>query len=427
MTATVEAPLPHWDTIPDDVGMATRQIKDALRERIGRSGRSVTEVVQEIEEFIEAERADLDAVARRGEEVWPIVHFADVAAGTVDPSTIALIKRRGCLVIRQTFDRRQAEQWDRDIVDYVEHNRFFEHYAGPGDDFFSSVGSKPEIYPIYWSPAQMEARQHPRMAAAQSFLNSLWAHESEGRTWFDPHRNALYPDRIRRRPPGASSGGLGTHLDPGTIDLWMSAGYQRSFRHLFDGDFARYDAWDPAYRTEAAQYPGSTMCSAFRTFQGWTALSDMRGDHGGLHTIPIPKAMAYLMLRPLLPDVPDDEMCGVRLNHAFPVDATWHPLLAEAAVAVPDVQPGDTAWWHCDLIHSVAPVIDQQGWANVMYIPSAPWCAKNERYAGAVRDALATGTSPPDFPQEHYEATWPDRFRIEDLNDIGRRAVGLEP
>ncbi|WP_409467845.1 hypothetical protein [Streptomyces sp. HC307] len=46
--------------------------------------------------------------------------------------------------------------WDADIVDYVERNRFFENYAGPADDFFGSVGSKPEIYPIYWSRAQME-------------------------------------------------------------------------------------------------------------------------------------------------------------------------------------------------------------------------------------------------------------------------------
>ena len=51
-------------------------------------------------------------------------------------------------------------------------NEFFENYRGPGDDFFGSVGSKPEIYPIYWSPAQMEARQSDRMANVQAFLNS---------------------------------------------------------------------------------------------------------------------------------------------------------------------------------------------------------------------------------------------------------------
>ena len=166
------------------------------------------------------------------------------------------------------------------MVEYVEANRFFENYRGPADDFFGSVMSNPEIYPIYWSPAQMQARQDPRMAAVQSFLNARWTSESEGRRWFDPDRDTMYPDRIRRRPPGATSGGLGAHLDPGCLDLWMTEGYQRHFRHLFDGNVAAYDPWDAAYRTEAAQYPGSTMCSAFRTFQGWTALSEMRARPG---------------------------------------------------------------------------------------------------------------------------------------------------
>ena len=159
----------------------------------------------------------------------------------MDPATLAQLKRRGCLVVRGHFDRPQAEQWDTDIVDYVESNHFFENYTGPADDFFgtlSAEASKPEIYPVYWSSAQMEARQHPRMATVQAFLNSQWISETDGHTWFDPNQDSLYPDRIRRRPPGADSGGLGTHLDPGTLDLWMTEGYQQHFRHLFSGDFA---------------------------------------------------------------------------------------------------------------------------------------------------------------------------------------------
>lgn len=425
MTITDQSALPHWETPPEDMAAATREIKRALRERIAASGRTVEDVFSVVEDKVRAEVAQIDAELARGESVWPEIEFTDVAAGTVPAEQLDKLRRRGCAVIRGTFSRDQAEAWDADIVEYVEGNRFFENYRGPGDDFFESVGSKPEIYPIYWSPAQMEARQHPRMARVQSFLNSLWIHESQGRTWFDPDRDSLYPDRIRRRPPGASSGGLGTHLDPGTLDLWMTEGYQQHFRHLFDGSVEAYDPWDAAYRTEAAQYPGSTMCSVFRTFQGWTALSDMRFDQGVLHTVPIPEAMAYLMLRPLLDDVPEDEMCGVRPNRTFPANTTYHKLLVDAQVGIPTVQPGDTVWWHCDLIHGVAPVEDQEGWGNVMYVPAAPWCAKNEAYAETVLEAFRAGRSPGDFPEENYEADWPDRFAEDQLNDIGRRGLGL--
>lgn len=420
--------LPHWETQPADVPSAIVEIKAALRERIARSGRTVDEVVAHIEQFIDAEVADIEATRARGEQIWPVLEFADIEAGRIGPETIALLKRRGCAVIRGHFDRSRAENWDCDIVDYIESNNFFDNYAGPADDFFGGLEagqSKPEIYPIYWSTAQMEARQHPRMATAQAFLNRLWKSESEGRRWFDPDRDSMYPDRIRRRPPGADSGGLGTHLDPGTLDLWMTEGYQMHFRHLFDGDIEAYDPWDAAYRTEAAQYPGSTMCSAFRTFQGWVALSDMRNDQGVLHTVPISKAMAYLMLRPLLSDVPDDDMCSVQPNHTFPASHKWHSILVSAVVPIPSVEPGDSVWWHSDLIHSVASVADQQGWGNVMYIPAAPWCAKNEAYAELVLGAFLEGRSPADFPAEDYEVSWPDRFTADQLNDIGRRGLGL--
>ena len=429
MTLAAEQPqtLPHWEQTPENLQDAIRAIKPALRARIETSGRTVREVFAAVEERIEARIAEIEADRAHGEQVWPVLDYEEIAAGKTTAQQLAELKRRGCLVVRGHFPHEQARDWDAGIVDYVERNKFFEHYTGPGDDFFGSVGSKPEIYPVYWSPAQMQARQSERMSTVQSLLNSLWKHTSDdGTQWFDPTRDAMYPDRIRRRPPGADSSGLGTHCDPGTLDLWMTRDYQKAFRHLFDGTVEQYDPWDPAHRTTGPQYPGTTMCSAFRTFQGWTALSDMNADQGVLHTIPIPEAMAYLLLRPLLPDVPDDSMCDVRTNQVFPVSEHWHPALYRALVPIPDVRAGDSVWWHCDMIHSVAPVTNQRGWGNVMYIPAAPWCPRNERYAAEVRSAFLTGSSPGDFPAEHYERTWTGRFQPEDLNDTGRRAMALD-
>jgi Protein of unknown function (DUF1479) len=418
-------PLPHWEQPPADVPAAIREIKAAMRARIAASGRTVEEVFAVVERLIEAEVGEITAERERGGPVWPVVDYADIGAGTVPDETLRLLRRRGCLVVRGHFGRDQALAWDRDIVGYVDGNQFFEHYRGPGDDFFASVNSKPEIYPIYWSPAQMQARQHDRMARVQAFLNKLWKHGSDGVEWFDPARDLLYPDRIRRRPPGTDSSGLGPHLDPGTLDLWLTQDYQKTFRHLFDGTVEQYDPWDAAHRTAALQYSGSTICSAFRTFQGWTALSDMPHDQGVLHAVPIPGAMAYLMLRPLLADVPDDDMCGITIGRAFPASTRWHPMLLRALTGIPDVQAGDSVWWHCDMIHSVAPVKNQQGWGNVMYIPAAPWCPRNEQYAPSVRDAFLTGSSPSDFPAEHYERSWANRFQPQDLNGTGRRGLGL--
>src|SRR4051794_4253314 len=427
ISSTTQAPpLPHWERTPEDLEAATREIKAAIRARIEASGRTVEDVWDAVTAQLTERVEEIEALKARGESVWPVIDYADIENGTVSAEQLAYLRKRGCLVVRGHFPREQALAWDEDIVGYVERNAFFENYRGPGDDFFGSVGSKPEIFPVYWSPAEMQARQSDRMANLQSFLNHLWTHESDGVQWFDPDRDSLYPDRIRRRPPGADSGGLGTHLDPGTLDLWMTEAYQKAFRHLFDGTVEFYDPWDAAYRTAGPQYPGSTMCSAFRTFQGWTALSDMDHDQGVLHTVPIPEAMAYLMLRPLLSDVPEDDMCGVTVNQVFPANEQWHALLLRAGSGIPDVKAGDSVWWHCDMIHSVAPVQNQKGWGNVMYIPAAPWCPRNERYAANVRETFVTGSSPSDFPEEHYERDWDNRFNVGDLNETGRRGLGLD-
>lgn len=59
-----------------------------------------------------------------------------------------------------------------------------------------------------------------------------------------------------------------------------------------------------------------------------------------------------------------------------------------------------------------------------MYILAAPCCPRNERYAASVREAFVTGSSPSDFPAEHYERSWANRFQLHDLNDTGRRGLG---
>ena len=135
-----------------------------------------------------------------------------------------------------------------------------------------------------------------------------------------------------------------------------------------------------------------------------------------MHTVPIPEAMAYLMLRPLLSDVADDDMCGVTVDKVFPATEKWHPLLLQAVSGIPErSKAGDSVWWHADMIHGVDPVTDQKGWGNVMYIPAAPWCPRNQTYAATVREAFRTGSSPSRLPRRALRA------------ELGRPLPGRRP
>jgi hypothetical protein len=273
----------------------------------------------------------------------------------------------------------------------------------------------------------MEARQDDNMVAVRTFLNGFWRHESEGKVWFDPTRDTAYPDRIRRREPGSSSRGLSAHTDSGSIERWLLPAYQQVFRHVYSGQWREYDPWDGAYRTEVNEFPSTVMCSAFRSFQGWTALSDMHPTDGVLHVVPIPSAMVYVLLRALQDDVPGDDLCGAANGQALPISERWHSILLPALSPIPAVEPGDTVWWHGDIIHSVADVSAQQRWGNVMYIPASPHCDKNAAYAEACGRAFLAGTSPADFAPEDYEVGWTRRAALDDLNPVGRQQLGLEP
>ena len=142
-----------------------------------------------------------------------------------------------------------------------------------------------------------------------------------------------------------------------------------------------------------------------------------------LHAVPIPAAMAYVLLRALQDDVADDDLCGAVNGQSLPITSRYHSVLLAALTPIPPVEPGDTVWWHADMIHSVGGVTGQKGWGNVMYIPATPHCEKNAACAQAFR----TGGSPGDFAAEDYETTWAGRATLTDLNHTGRRQLGLQP
>src|SRR4029453_19795 len=175
-----------------------------------------------VEDAMRAEVAEIEAQRSRGESVWPVIQFSDIASGTVPAELVEAVRRRGCAVVKGTFGRERAEGWDAELVSYLDRNDFAGKYQYVDDGIFGGLAAaKPSIFPIYWSRPQMEAREDDNMVAVPGVLNSFWKHEAEGRVWFDPTRDTAYPDRVRRREPGTSSGGLSAHTDSGSVERWL--------------------------------------------------------------------------------------------------------------------------------------------------------------------------------------------------------------
>jgi hypothetical protein len=103
----------------------------------------------------------------------------------------------------------------------------------------------------------------------------------------------------------------------------------------------------------------------------------------------------------------------------------WHAEMIGGTVSIPEVMPGDTVWWHTDICHSVADEHAGNEYASVIYIGSAPDCAKNRAYLPRQNAAFLSGSSPPDFAPMHFEVDFQGRADLDDLTALGRRQMGL--
>jgi hypothetical protein len=402
-------------------------IRGKKREATLRIG-DVEKVLAEVAADLRAEVEDIVAHRARGDAIIPQLDFKQIRDGVVSDATKAEIRRRGAAIVRNVFPRAQAEAWNQQIGDYLARNDYVNKAAtrDAGDRYFTSLkSSRPQIFGIYWSKPQMEARQAVPLAETRAFLNRLWRFESGGTKHFDPDRECTYADRIRRREPGDASLGLSPHMDAGSVERWLDTAYAEVYRAVFTGNCRAYDPFDGAFRTETEEIPSPAVCSAFRTFQGWTALTRQGPGDGTLQLLPIARAIVYLLLRPLAKDVPEGDLCGAQPGRALSLVDQWHALLKPAITPIPLVEPGDTVWWHSDIIHAVEDQHKGSGYSNVIYIGAAPYCAKNAAYLQRQKAAFLSGESAPDFSAENFEVDFEGRAVASDLTELGKRQMGL--
>jgi hypothetical protein len=362
--------------------------------------------------------------AAAGRRVIPEIAWHDIRDGRVPDGAREDIRRSGCVVVRQVFPAALARRWFDELGEYLETNRYEprEIEKRAMDQYFSALkAGRPQIFNVYWSKPQVQARQDPQLAATRAFLNRLWRYDGA----FDPDRECTYADRVRRRQPGDETLGLSPHMDAGTVERWIDPGYQRVYAQVFAGNWRAYDPFDGTHRLETEEIPSPAVCSMFRTYQGWTALTRQGPNDGTLQLIPIAEGISYVLLRALQEDVPDDDLCGAAPGRALAVSAEWHPDLVAGLVSIPEVQPGDAVFWHTDICHAVADRHAGTEYASVIYIGSAPDCPKNRAYLPRQQEAFLAGRSAPDFAPMDFEVDFTGRATEQDLTPLGRAQMGF--
>ena len=401
-----------------------RQLKLSLHKSF-----DITTAFSAMDKRLDASIASIKNDLAAGRSPIPEVSYSDIQKGSFSPQDLARLKSRGVCVIRGVFAHEEVVQWNDQIMSYIVENNYFDKQKAKAqmDKYFSTLASdKPQIFDLYWSGPQMRARTSPELAEVRCWLNRLWRYETETGPVFDPNRECLYADRLRQRQPGDATLGLSPHVDGGSVERWLDSGFRSVYRHVFAGEIDSYDPFDASYRADTKEIPSPAVCSAFRTYQGWTALSPQGPGDGTLNLIPIAEAMGWILLRALLKDIAEDDLCGAEPARAMLVSKKYHTKLLDVYGPIPKVAAGDTVWWHPDVIHGVEDKHSGNGYSNVMYIGAAPDCAKNRAYLKRLRPAFEDGRSAPDFAAKDFEVDFAGRFTKDQLSPLGRLQMGYE-
>lgn len=359
----------------------------------------------------------IEEIKAKGPSIVPSIDFSKF--DSLSETDRADIFKRGCVVIRNVIPKETAVAWKNQVVDYTAKNPTTKGF--PKDS--------PVVYELYWSKPQVEARSHPNMMKAMNFMNHLWHADEDSLICLD--KNVSYADRLRIRNAGDKFFSLGPHADGGSLERWEDKLYVQSYRKIFEGKWEEFDPYDIHGRLDADMdyYESQGTCSVFRSFQGWLAASEIAPKEGSILFAPLVKEVtAYYMLKPYF-DENDELTLDGRMPGAFPgkgleFNDRTHPELnlSDLMVHIPKVQPGDMVYWHCDLIHAVDNEHMGDHDSLVFYIPSAPLCQTNLKYALTQREAFLKGLVGPDFPgfpNDVAETQHKDRGGPEDVMETG--------
>jgi len=380
----------------------------------------------QIEKYITSEILKIEDLKKNNQNIIPEVKFDDLNLNLEEFKL--KVKKRGCVVIRDVFDDNLITQMNKDLEQYIEENNYYEDQKKKADidKYFSDLKSgKPQIFGLYWSKTQVNIRQSNELDHVKKWLNKLWVNKHNDQTIFDPNNELVYADRVRRREPGDATLGLSPHCDAGSVERWIDKGYQSVYENIFADNFKEHDPFNAAYRNEIQEIESAAVSHVFRTFQGWVALTEQGPGDGTLQLIPIAKSMAYILTRALMDDVDDNDLCGSKPARALSVNSTYHSLLLRGLVSIPKMNPGDTVWWHPDVVHAVEDQHLGKGYSNVVYVGSTPYCEKNLVYAKKQSKKFLEGKSPPDFAEEDYEVNYKNRAKISDLTPLGKKQLTL--
>ncbi|KAF8911670.1 hypothetical protein CPB84DRAFT_1842143 [Gymnopilus junonius] len=362
------------------------------------------------------------------EGIWdcPKDPYKDLRDGKISPEQIQEIKRIGTVIVKGGVPSEEALIGSKASGTM----QLPMPIALPTDNV--------QVFEIYNSKAQTQARTHPSIIQTQKFLLSLWhtSSSSTAEAEVDLNTPITYFDRLRIRQPGDAKFTLGPHTDGGGVERWEDAGLRRVFGKILEGGkgWQSHDPFDAPLRIGVKQdlYNASNACSIFRAFQGWTSLSSTGPGEGTLQILPmLSLSSAYILLRPFFrPINPDSPSLKFEIG-------SWTSSHPGSGSSIGKTQElNEKTHPHLELERTMGTVMSYmllkldtvEGRLVCFYIPAVPLTLHNASYLHDQRINFLAGLPAPDFPGGEGESKFVGRGTPDDIlsGEEGRKMYGLE-
>ncbi|CAH2352845.1 hypothetical protein CLIB1423_08S02388 [[Candida] railenensis] len=414
-----------------------------LKQRLVRK-QDVSAVKESWKRLLIALESEVTKISTQGSSYVPSVQWEDIRKNNyqIPDSASKLFKERGALMVKGLVDEQKIDKWFHELTDFCKEHPETAGYTYPNPAAW---------YNLFWTKPQSEARNHDNVRKLFKAMSNQFYVEDEENSLIDLDTNIVYGDRIRIREPGQSAA-LKLHLDSGSIERWEDEKYRATYKEIFEGN---WEDWDP-FKLDERQFAHEdlytyldtkrpTICSSFRTLQGWLALSNNKTGEGTLKVLPSLKlAITYVLLRPLFWKDPesgnlDDYEIDLETpkfpgatpstGQLFLLDEFYpHLNQAKSVVGIPDVNKGDFVFWHADILHEVDKEHNGSGHSSVFYYGVTPLSITNIPTLLDTKDAFTRNVSPEDYRSQLPKDTV--EFQGADVKDIpdreGLQSMGLE-
>lgn len=354
-------------------------------------------------------------IAKEGSKRVPTFDWSDIKKNNfiLTEEQNRKFKERGTVLVKGVIDRGQVDAWFRKLVEFIESHPETGGYHYPNGA---------AMYNVFWTKPQTEARFHPEIVKLFKLFGNCFYVEDEKNSYLDLDTQVVYGDRIRIRQPGQDAE-LPLHLDSSSIERWEDKKYRDTYKEIFEGRWEEWDAWklddrqfaqEDLYKFLGDKRSTNSICSSFRTLQGWISLSDNKTGEGTLRVLPSLKlAISYILLRPFfwkdppLGNIEDYkiDLLSTRFPGCIPsygqisidLDLFPHLKAPETVVGIPDVNKGDFVFWHADLPHEVDRKHYGPTHSSVFYYAISPLAPGNIETLLDTRDAWRKNISPFDY------------------------------